>query len=32
MIRSRDFADLARRSAQGWVADAAPTMGAALAF
>jgi membrane protein len=32
MIRSRDFADLARRSAQGWVADAAPSMGAALAF
>ena len=32
VLRARDFAGLARRSVQGWVADSAPSMGAALAF
>ena len=32
LLRARDYADLARRSARGWVDDNAPTMGAALAF
>ena len=32
MIRARDLADLARRSVAGWIADSAPSMGAALAF
>ena len=31
-MRGRDFTDLARRAARGWVDDSAPSMGAALAF
>jgi len=31
-FRARDLADLARRSVNGWIADSAPSMGAALAF
>jgi len=31
-MSARDLADLARRSVNGWIADSAPSMGAALAF
>jgi membrane protein len=31
-MRARDFTHLARHAARGWIEDAAPSMGAALAF
>jgi len=32
MMRARDLADLSHRAVRGWIADSAPSMGAALAF